>query len=60
MKKSQPHNHVRELRSLEMQIRRHHCQIVRLENKRDIFATVFRIQARDEHGRFLPFFKEVK
>lgn len=60
MKKSQPHNPVRELRSLEMRIRKHYCKIVRLENQRDIFATVFRIQARDERGRFLPFFKEVK
>ena len=50
----------RALRALERAIQRQHRRIQLLKGQRDLMATVFHIQARDERGRFLPFLKGVK
>jgi hypothetical protein len=56
----EPMNHasapppVRVLRTLEKEIRSHRRKILRLECERDLLAAVFRLQARDDRGRFLP------
>lgn len=45
---------VRVLRTLEKEIRSHRRKILHLERERDLLAAVFRLQARDDLGRFLP------
>lgn len=47
------HLPARVLRTIEKEIRSHRRKILYLERERDLLAAVFRIQARDDHGRFL-------
>jgi len=44
----------RVLRTIEKEIRSHRRKILYLERERDHLAAVFRIQARDDRGHFLP------
>jgi len=53
-------NSKRALRALERVIQKHHRRIQLLRGQRDLMATIFHIQARDERGRFLPFLRGVK